>query len=232
MMHQERDCGKALGWGCDAVSITSQSAVPHTGFEWHSLLSKAPEFPPVQLALYPSLPPLDPSCTLSTGRKKNRETAEKDTQAGQAKAYRQDSTVGKPCCLPFELKVTKPPKKERNWSSDRCRQSLSLSYHYKTVNIVTTSHIFTERVETLVTLARILIKDKENHILSDRAWKQKQQKQTVQVSISPVKESGIIQIACMHACRHFNIKLLVVSWLWNWESKMLKDTDINANKQY
>ncbi len=138
-MHQERDCGKALGWGCDAVSITSQSAVPHTGFELHSLLSKAPEFPPVQLALYPSLPPLDPSCTLSTGRKKNRETAEKGTQAGQAKAYRQDSTVGKLCCLPFELKVTMPPKKERSLSRERFKQSLGLSYDYKTVKIVTSS---------------------------------------------------------------------------------------------
>ncbi len=87
MMHQQREGGKALVRRCDTASIMPQSVVPHTGFEWHSLLSKAPEFPPVQLALYPSPPLLDPSCTLSTGRKKNRETAEKGTQAGQAKAY-------------------------------------------------------------------------------------------------------------------------------------------------
>lgn len=72
-------------------------AVPHTGYEWHSLLSIAREFPPAQLALYPSLPPLDPSCTLSTGRKKNRETAEK--RPGRGDTTEQSS----------ELKVTGPP---------------------------------------------------------------------------------------------------------------------------
>lgn len=55
-----------------ATAITSRSVVPHTESEWHSLPSKAPEFPPVQLALYPSLPPLDPSCTLSTPWKKDK----------------------------------------------------------------------------------------------------------------------------------------------------------------
>lgn len=56
-----------------------RSVVPHTGFEWHSVLSKVPEFPPVQLALYPSLPLLDPSCTLSTGRKNTKDCREEHT---------------------------------------------------------------------------------------------------------------------------------------------------------
>lgn len=61
------DMGHSDGSTAAASSIGSESVVPHTGSEWHSLLSKAPGFPQTQLALYPSLPPLDPSCTLSTG---------------------------------------------------------------------------------------------------------------------------------------------------------------------
>lgn len=116
----------------EATSSSSRSAVPHTGSEWHSLPSKAPEFPPVQLALYPSLPPLDPSCTLSTRRKKNRETAEMGTQAGQAEAYRQ--------CM--SSKSPKPPLKKRNLDRDggTLLQPGSI-----------------ESVEMLVTLAGILI---------------------------------------------------------------------------
>lgn len=70
--------GRALGRERETAS-TSQSVVPHTGFEWHSVLSKVLEFPPVQLALYPSLPLLDPSCTLSTGRKKTKDCREEHT---------------------------------------------------------------------------------------------------------------------------------------------------------
>lgn len=78
MLHPMRDGEKALA-GERAAIFTSRSVVPHTGFEWHSLLSKAPEFPPVQLALYPSLPLLDPSCTLSTGWKNNKDCREGHT---------------------------------------------------------------------------------------------------------------------------------------------------------
>lgn len=70
--------GRALGGERETAS-SSQSVVPHTGFEWHSVLSKVPEFPPVQLALYPSLPLLDPSCTLSTGWKNTEDCREEHT---------------------------------------------------------------------------------------------------------------------------------------------------------
>lgn len=86
----------------------------------------------MQLALYPSLPPLDPSCILSTGRKKNRETAERGAQAGQAKAYRQTVQWANSGACPSSSKSTSLPNKKQ-----RQIQSLRLVYHHTTVTIVT-----------------------------------------------------------------------------------------------
>lgn len=46
----ERDVASVSGFGGTALGTLSalQSVVPRTGSEWHSLLSKAREFPPVQ----------------------------------------------------------------------------------------------------------------------------------------------------------------------------------------
>lgn len=90
------------GTGSRFQTLHNQSVLPHSGFEWHSLLSNAPEFPPVKLALYPSPPPLDPSCTLSTGQEKNRETG---TRAGQARPEHTDSEYKAQRARPQQLNL-------------------------------------------------------------------------------------------------------------------------------
>lgn len=151
-MDRNKESNSALlGWWWSLVTgnrnhlvetVKTVSLVPQTGFEWHSLLSKVPGFPPVQLALCPSLPLLDPSYTLSTGWK-NKKTAEKSTQAGTGKAYRQTEQYS----VQAQLLVLSAQNHQGSKQKNSLKQwPLPL----------------TKKVERLVTLAKILIDDKNN----------------------------------------------------------------------
>lgn len=151
--------------GLEKKPVPSVAVLPDSGQQQHSLLSKAPEFPQKQLALYPSPPPLDPSCNLSTGRKEEqkgcRETG-RVTQAGHTDRTRYGKGSGGSTAHPQMLKATKSCLQimtDQFWFRLTCIELPNWTlFLFFTISIMTNRLIKLDNGKTLVSLVSSLIK--------------------------------------------------------------------------